>query len=137
MLKSSSSKAQFFVLGAFSMVTFLFFLSQWLKPTLILDPSSIILRDEVFLFNNLKQKSLQVIEQAKTCRELRYNLQEYGNFIERVVAAKGKLLFYYELVTPCELPGGEDIPALVKLNLTLSAPNLFLSSEFYETWQPP
>jgi hypothetical protein len=85
---SRSRKAQFFVLSAFTIVAIVFFLSQWIEPYTITDTSSIALKEEFFIFNNIKEKAVETVRNSKDCDELKYNLEEYKTFTENYAAMK-------------------------------------------------
>jgi len=84
-----SRKAQFFVLSAFAIVTVVFFLSQWIEPYTIVDTSSIALREEFFIFNNIKEKVVETVKNSANCDDLMYNLGEYHSFTENFVLTRG------------------------------------------------
>ncbi len=133
----SKSKAQFFILSAFVIVSVLFVIGGWIEPLTIPDTSQVALREEPFIFNNVKEKAMLVVIESKSCEELKYNLGEYKNFVELYAIRKGKLILFYEFESPCELPNGEEIPAVVDFNLTFSSPQIQINSLFHETWNPP
>lgn len=134
MHKSSSFKGQFFLLTAFAILTALFVLSRYVQPFEIIDISRVILNDEVFIFNNIKEKAIEVVKISKSCEELKFNLEEYKIFAERFASKYGKLLFFsYQFTSPCE-SGGEDIPTTVNFNLTLISPSIQINSNFSVPW---
>jgi hypothetical protein len=91
-----SRKAQFYILSAVAIIGILYFLSRWLEPTSIVDTSSIAISDEPFVFNNIKEKTTDIVKLSKDCEELRDNLAEYKQFVENYALEKGyKLDFYY------------------------------------------
>lgn len=135
-LLSSSRKAQFFVLTTFIMVSILYFVSKWLEPSTIPDTSVVALRDEPFVFNNVVEKAKETVKVSKSCEDLMFNLEEFKDFVESVVQVKNKWIIYYQLQSPCALPGGVEIPTVVEFNLTLFSPRLKINSVFFETWVP-
>jgi hypothetical protein len=122
-------------LSAFTILTFLFFLSRYIEPASIMDISALILKDEVFIFNNIKEKAMETVRISKSCEELEFNLEEYKMFAEKFAGMGGKLLLSYHLLSPCEF-GTEEIPTVVEFNLTLISEDAELTSTFYETWTP-
>jgi len=98
-----SRKAQFFVLSAFAIVTVVFFLSQWIEPYTIIDTSSAALREDFFIFNNIKEKAVETVKGSKDCEDLRYNLGEYKSFTENFASMKNlDLNVTYYNTTVCE-----------------------------------
>jgi len=78
----NSKKAQFFVLSAFAIITTLFFLSQWIEPSNIIDTSSVAFQEEFFVFNNIKEKAEEVVKTSGDCNNLKFNLEEFKQFAE-------------------------------------------------------
>ena len=70
-----SRKAQFFVLTAFSIVTLFFLISNWVQPFSIIDTSAVVLSEEPFIFNNIKENARRTVENSKSCEELKFNLE--------------------------------------------------------------
>ena len=134
MHKSSNFKGQFFILTAFAILTALFILSKYLQPSEIIDISRVILSDEVFIFNNIKEKAIEVVNISKSCEELKFNLEEYKIFAEKFASKHGKLLlFSYQLTSPCE-SNGVDVPTTINFNLTLISPFVQINSNFSVPW---
>lgn len=129
-----SKKAQFYVLSAFVIVSILYIVSTWIEPYTIIDTSSIALMEEPYIFNNIVEKAKQTVTISKSCDELRYNLEEYKNFIEGYSFKKGKLLLQYQFISPCfdEPP----TPAVVEFKLNLTTPQTNMGSTFYAGWSP-
>lgn len=128
MHKSLSSKAQFFILSTLIIVISLFFLSRWIEPFLIIDISRIILKEEVFVFNNLKEKSLEVVKISKSCEELKFNLEEFKIFAEKFCAEKGfSLEFNYTF--SCE-----TLPVFITFSMNLTSEEMRLEAEYSATW---
>jgi len=101
-MKLKSRKAQFFILSAFAIVSIVYFMARWLEPFTIIDVSQIPLQEEVFFFNNIKEKSFYFAKEGtKSCDDLKYNIEEYKHFVEAYALEKGyKLNFNYSL-SPC------------------------------------
>lgn len=83
-----SRKAQFFVLSAFAIVTVVFFISSWIEPYTIIDTSSVILVEEPFIFNNIVEKANETIYISKNPNELKFNIEEYKQFVEEYALRK-------------------------------------------------
>lgn len=83
------SKAQFFILSAFTIVVISFFISQWIEPHTIPGTSSIPMTEEIFVFNNVVEKLRDTIEKSKSAKEAKYNVEEYKEFVEKYGIEKG------------------------------------------------
>jgi len=83
-----SKKAQFFIITTITIVTMIFFMSKWMEPYTIIDTSSVVLKEQPFLLNNIVEKA-DVTVAASSPEDLEYNLQEYMNFITDYAAKKG------------------------------------------------
>ncbi|MEM7821573.1 MAG: hypothetical protein QXX38_02040 [Candidatus Aenigmatarchaeota archaeon] len=105
-----------------------YFISRWIEPYTIIDTSQVIMMDEIFMFNNIKEKALQTVNSSKSCEDLVYNLEEYSSFIRRYSLEKGKLLLEYKFTSPCfEDP---TTPAVIEFNITLISPRIKIESYF-------
>ena len=85
MRRSSNFKGEFFLLTVFTIITFLFVISLWIKPSEIIDTSKVVLSEEVFVFNNVKEKVIEVINSSKTCEDLNFSLEEFKKFVGLLV----------------------------------------------------
>lgn len=129
-----SRKAQFFILSAVAIIGILYFLSRWLEPSTITDTSAVVLMEEPFIFNNIKEKAVETVEKSKSCEELKYNLDEYKKFVDSYVIKKGEIVLQYHFIAPCyENP---PTPAVVEFTLNLTTPKAKLGSIFYGGWSP-
>lgn len=101
--RKRSSKAQFFVLSAFVMIAIMFVMSQFIQPSGIFDTSSVVFMDEVFVFNNVKEKAEQVVQVSESCADLAFNLAEYEQFVEDFARQRNaNLAFDFAVVQPCD-----------------------------------
>ena len=105
-MRSSSNrkgaKAQFFVLSAFIIITILFVISQFLQPSGVFDTSSIVFTDEIFIFNNVKEKAIEVVQVSENCNSLSSNLNEYKKFTEDFVRQRNaNIILEYNITSPC------------------------------------
>jgi hypothetical protein len=123
-----SRKAQFFILSVFAIVTILYFLSRWLEPSTVIDTSSVALRDEPFIFDNIKEKASYVVNSSKNCEELNFNLQEYKQVAEDYALNKNCLLDFNYAYPACV--SGMKIDFI----MTLTSTNMQLASNFSTTW---
>lgn len=95
-------KAQFFILSAFIMITVLFVVSQFVQPSGIFDTASAVLSDEIFVFNNIKEKSISIVKLSESCSDLGFNLQEYEEFAQNFVRQRNaRLVYNFDVVQPC------------------------------------
>ena len=125
-----SRKAQFFILTAFAIVSIIYFISKWMEPTGILDTSQIVLMEEPFIFSNIVEKSVQVINSSKDCEELKFNLEEYKMFVENYALSKVYNLNFTYTLPPC------TPPITVPLEIKLSSVRMRLATDFSVAWQP-
>ena len=125
----SSKKAQFFVLSALIIVSILLLVSRWLEPLSIIDTSSVVLAEESFVFNNVKEKAVSTVQLSNGCEELRYNLDEFNSVLSETFTRKNfKLSLAYEVTQPCV-----DNILRTKFNLTLDSPSTYITSSFTAT----
>jgi hypothetical protein len=130
----SSRKAQFFILSAFAMVSLAFFISRWMEPHTIIDVSELVMHEEPFLLNNLVEKAIQTVRESRSYEELRYNLEEYKQFVTRYVAGKGyHFNFTYEIM-PSPGPPGQPPIATAMICMRLSSPTMSLSATRVIGW---
>ena len=123
---SRSRKAQFFVLSAFTIVTIVFFLSQWIEPYTIIDTSSIALKEEFFIFNNIKEKAVETVKNS-TCEELEYNLGEFKTFAENFASMKNLDLN----VTCYNITVCNDTKLETYCKITLKSFSSYIESSFF------
>lgn len=124
-------KAQFFILSAVAIVGILFFVSRWVEPLSLLDTSSIIFREEPFVFNNIKEKAVETVNQSKDCEDLKFNLEEYNTFVKSYAREKlFSLDFKYSYGTCIK-----GSPLDVVFNMTLKSEKMELASNFTIRWK--
>src|SRR3989304_708381 len=128
-------KAQFFILAAFSIVALLYLISGWIEPFTIIDTSQAALLDEIFIFNNIKEKVITAVNGSKSCEDLRYNLDEYRNFVQEYATTKNLKLDFNYTISPCysEPP---FFPVVVEAKINLKSSSADLSSSFSMTYVP-
>jgi len=125
------SKAQFFILSAFIMITILFVVSQFIQPSGIFDTASAVLMDEVFVFNNIKEKSVSVVKLSESCGDLALNLEEYKEFAQNFVTRRNARLVYdYNIDQPCN-----DAVLSTRFYVVLISPRASADSTFTATRQ--
>lgn len=131
LLSYSKKKAQFFVISAVTIVTLLFLISQWIEPATIVDASEAILREETFIFSNIKEKGIATVTSSKTCDDLSYNLDEYKNFAEQYVASKGAQLNFVYTISPCSTAPQSTT---IAFSINLKSVSADISSSFSLNW---
>ncbi len=123
---SSSRKAQFFILTAFTIVSIVYFIGKWVEPYTITDTSAVVLREEPFLFDNIKEKAIATVKGSNDCEELRFNLQEYKKFVNNYVLEKNMdLSFEYSIIQPCN-----DLALETSFDIVLTSASVQLRSTF-------
>lgn len=139
MLSSSrsglSNKAQFMILTAFAMVSIFYMISVWMEPYNLLDTADIVLIEEPFIFSNIKEKALDVVNTSMSCQELSDNLEEYKIFVEDYAFKRLIVYFDYSLETPC-YEYDPDFPVLVLFNIELKSEDFTIRDRFYGFWPP-
>lgn len=93
-------KAQFFILTTVVIVGIFSILSKYINPYSFIDTSRAIEGGEIFFFDNVKEKANKTVEitNSTNTTELRENLDEYKDFVERMAGEKGyDLVFDYTI----------------------------------------
>ncbi len=127
-------KAQFFILSVFTIVSILYFLSRWLEPSTLTDTSSIALMGESFVFDNIKERTFDVVNGSKTREELFYNLEEYKKITEYYALTKGYSLYFNYSHTPF-YEEDPDFPVyIVLVRQTITSPRITLQSNYSIPW---
>lgn len=125
----SRHKAQFFVLSAFVIIVILFVVSQFIQPAGLLDSSAAVLIDEPFTFNNIREKSMDVVRLTESCADLPLNLEEYRQFVQRFMAQRNvRMVYQFQVAQPCS-----DAVMLTRFNLTISSPRASIYGSFSAT----
>ena len=128
-----SKKAQFMVITAFVIVSIFYLVSKWMEPYTIPDTSEIVLMDEPFIMDNVKEEALAVVDESKSCEELEDNLSEFKSYIEDYAFKKLIIYFDYTIKTPCYAYDPE-FPILVVFDIHLESQGTKYNSEFYGFW---
>lgn len=140
-MRSSSSsssrrpKAQFLVITAFVIVSIFYLVSKWMQPYTIPDTSEIVLAEEPSVFNNIKEKALDIVATSSSCEELVNNLDEYKAYVEDYAFRKLIVYFDYTLETPCYAPD-PNFPVLVLFDIRVQSQTMKVSDKFYGFWPP-
>lgn len=132
-----SRKAQFFIVSATAIVIIIFFVSRWLEPYTIVDTSSIALREEFYIFDDIVEKIKETVRTSKNCEELKYNLEEYKNFVDKFAAEKNYKIYLYYTIANCPeeaVPAPPASPTVVAFNLFFESDSVSLQSSFSCGW---
>jgi len=121
-------KAQFFILTGLVIISIFYLLSKWISPYTVIDTSEVALSYETFVFNNVKQHVLKIVEDSESCEEAEKNLDEYEKYIEDYLFERLLLYFdfNYSLATPCNghVPG---TPLTVNFDMELRGRKIRIS----------
>lgn len=135
LLKPLSKKAQFMILTAFAMVSIFYLISTWMEPYNLLDTAEVVLVEEAFIFNNIKEGADNIVNTSTSCNDLVGNLDEYKVFVEEYSFEKLIIYFDYSLETPC-FEEDPDFPTLVLFNIELKSDEFTIRDTFYGFWPP-
>jgi hypothetical protein len=134
-LRFASDKAQFLVITAFVIVSIFYLVSKWMQPYTIPDTSEIVLAEEPYVFNNIKEKALTVVNTSASCDELVDNLDEYKAYVEDYAFRKLIVYFDYSLETPC-YEASPEFPVLVLFDIKIQSQGMAAADRFYGYWPP-
>ncbi len=101
---TSNKKAEFFVVGAISIVVIFYFLSKLLAPYNMLDASKYYTGDEVYFFTNVYEK-LEKAYNISYCEEVQQTFQTYKEFVEKVANDRGYHLAIDYTFLGCDVTG--------------------------------
>ena len=137
MVRSLSNKAQFLIITAVVIVSIFYLVSKWMQPYSIPDTSEIVLAEQPFVFNNVKEKALDVVAMSKSCSDLVNNLDEFKSYVDTYAFKKMIVYFDYSLETPCYAADTNlDFPVLVLFNIRVKSIGMTVSDRFYGYWPP-
>jgi len=123
------------ILTVLTMVSIFYLISRWIEPYNLLDTAEIVLIEEPFVFNNIKEKALDIVNTSASCEELVDSLDEYKIFIEDYAFKKLIAYFDYTLETPC-YEYDPEFPVLVLFDIEVKSDRMAVSDEFYGFWPP-
>ncbi len=127
-LRRSARKGQFFIMTTLVIVTILFFIGRWSDSVTHIDTSNIVLSDEQFTFDNIYEKTTEVVKKSATCDDLTYNLQEYKDFISDFSKTKNyKIDFNYNIGTCTS-------SALISFQMRVQSEQANAQKDFTMTW---
>ena len=125
MLNSSKSKSQFFVLSAIAIVTISIILSKWIQPYTIPDTSYMAMKNEFHIFQNIKEKAAETVKISKNCEDLRFNLEEFKNFVENFCSERNLMINLTYNMENCE-----DEIRTVNFTMVMRSVNSYISDSF-------
>lgn len=128
---SRNRKAQFFVLSAVAIVTVLVFVNRLIQPFSITDTSQTVLGNEVFVFNDIKEKAFVAVEGAQSCNDALFNMGEYQSFVQDFARGQGYLLSFSYTSSDCP---SQNSPITFNVNQTLVSSNKLLQSIYKISW---
>ncbi len=127
---SRSNKGQFFIVSAATIVVILFFVGRWLEPSRVPDTSTVAMTDELFTFDNIREKAGVVVEGSESCDDLSYSLAEYRDFVLDFARDKNyRATFDYSLA-PCS----EELGTIVEFNLRVTTDKADAEGTFFLGW---
>ena len=95
----SSKKAEFFILTTVVIVGVFYTLSKYINPYAFIDTSTAVEGDEIFFFDNVKEKAVKTIKISDQSN-LVNNLGTYKDYVEDLSSEKGySMVFNYKYNT--------------------------------------
>ena len=95
----SSKKAEFFILTTVVIVGVFYTLSKYINPYAFIDTSTAVEGDEIFFFDNVKEKAIKTIKISDQSN-LVNNLKTYKDYVEDLASEKGySMVFNYKYNT--------------------------------------
>jgi len=114
-----SNKAQFFILTAVIIVGVFYTLSKYINPYSFIDTSNTAVSNEIFFFNNVKDKAEKTVKISPQ-DQLENNLLTYKKYVEKLANDNGYILRF------------DYIPFdnFVQIEMTLQSQKMTLQSAF-------
>jgi hypothetical protein len=103
-----------------------------MEPYTIIDTSSVVLAEEPFVYNNVKEKIIYTVNTSKSCEDLTYNIEEFKLFVAEYLSLKNYKFDFNYTMSSCSTP-----PVSVAANLTLRSPKMDIASNFTIIWNDP
>ncbi|MEM5801144.1 MAG: hypothetical protein QW350_01345 [Candidatus Aenigmatarchaeota archaeon] len=119
---SLSNKAQFFILTAVVFAGLFYTLSKYITPYSFIDTSKYAYYQEIFIFNNIKEKAIKTVEitQKNNPDDLFNNLKAFRDYSQKVARDNGYILFFEF----------DNTTTTVSFNITLSSEKITLTTSF-------
>jgi hypothetical protein len=121
-----SRKAQFYIISVVGIVTIFYAIGKSLTPSVIIDTSDVVLRNDYFVFNNIVEKTLETLNASKSCEDLRFNLEEFNSIATNSFAPAFRVEYSYSIVS-CD---DATRSATVSFNITLYSVNSEIGTKF-------
>jgi len=86
---------------------------------------STLLKPELMLIKNIKEKAIEIGRLAKNCEELKYYSEEFGYDIKNLLSKYGFYVNLKILRTPCELPNYPNVPGSVEMLLEVAKEDFY------------
>jgi hypothetical protein len=86
---------------------------------------STLLKPELMLIKNIKEKAIEIGRLAKNCEELKYYAEEFGDDIKNLLSKYGFYVNLKILRTPCELPNYPNVPGSVEMLLEVAKEDFY------------
>jgi hypothetical protein len=86
---------------------------------------SILLKPEIMIVKNIKEKAIEVGKLAKNCEELKYYSEEFAFDIKNLLWRYGYYVNLKVLRTPCEMPGFPNVPGSVEMLLEVAKEDFY------------
>jgi hypothetical protein len=121
MPRSSSKKAQFFILTAVIVIGVFFTLSKYINQYSLIDTSQAAQGSEFLMIDNIKDKALKTVH-ISNMTNIYERVPEYRDFVQEVVAERGYILDFGYNINSTE--------RLVIINMSLISDKYTLKSDF-------
>lgn len=135
MLLFKHYKAQFMTLISILIVGALLILYFNISGMFFINPYQYI-PEQALLIKNIKEKILEIANLSKNCEEFKYNIEEFGKFLENLK----KLGYYVNIslrVSPCQLPFQvTNFPTTSELEVFLSDGKTKYKETLVFSWKP-
>ena len=129
------SKAQFFMLTGFVIISVFYMVSRWIEPYTVIDTSTVVMVDGPFVFSNIKKEALDIVAESKSCIDMVNNLEEFKYHIEDYTFRKLIIYFDYTLNIPC-LEEEPMFPTLILFDIGITSSRISVRDQFYGFWPP-
>ncbi|HDJ96584.1 MAG TPA: hypothetical protein ENG45_00745 [Candidatus Aenigmarchaeota archaeon] len=113
-------KGQFFIVSVVGIIIIIYALSKILSPYTIPDLSEAPTHNEIFFFNNVKEKLIKTVK-INECEELESNIEDFIKLASTVAAENGYKLRIRYSIADCDVFG----------NITLTSEDMELNSKFF------
>lgn len=123
MPNSSSYKAQFFILTVAVAIAILYLFSLLAKPESVVDVSTLVIKDEYFIFQDIAEEAKETVKKVNDCKLLNYSLQEFKNYVENYGNSRNWKISLNYSFSSCN-------QAVIPFNLSLESYNKRIFASF-------